>query len=166
MSVAGVVIIVLVALQRLAELIIDRRNTVTLLSEGGEEHGARHYPLFILLHSSWLVSLFYLVATQPIAIQWSWIGLYLILQIGRVWVIRTLGPYWTTRVITIVGRPLVKDGPYRFVRHPNYLIVVAEIAVLPLALGAWAIALLFSVLNAILLFHRISLENAVLNQRR
>ena len=166
MSLLGVVIVVIVALQRIAELIIDRRNTEKLLNEGGKEYGARHYPFFIWLHGSWLVSLIYALVKEAIVTEWSLIGLYLILQMGRVWVIYSLGPYWTTRVITIPGRPLVKDGPYRFVRHPNYIIVAMEIVVLPLAFGLWLIALIFSILNALLLFHRIRLENSILDQRR
>jgi len=82
------------------------------------------------------------------------------------WVIITLGPYWTTRVITLPGAPLVRKGPYRLMRHPNYAIVVAEIAVLPLTFGAWTIAIVFSVLNALLIAHRISLEDAGLAERR
>jgi methyltransferase len=133
------VIVGLVATQRLGELAYARRNTARLLARGAREVGAGHYlPL---------------------------IGVYLILQAARVWVIWSLGPYWTTRLITLPGAPLIRRGPYRFCRHPNYLVVVLEIAVLPLAFGAWEIALVFSVLNAGLLAHRIRIENAALAER-
>ena len=91
---------------------------------------------------------------------------FLALQAARVWVLATLGRYWTTRIITLPDAPLVRRGPYRFVRHPNYLIVAAEIAVLPLVFGAWQIALVFSILNLLLLSHRIRRENAALAGRR
>lgn len=158
------IIVGLVAIQRLAELVVAQRNTKRLLSRGGFEVGARHYPLFILLHASWLVAL--LIATpwrrEP---NWPLIGVFVILQMLRIWVIATLGPYWTTRIITLKDAPLVGGGPYRFVRHPNYWIVTAEIAVLPLAFGAWGVALLWSIMNAILLAHRISVEERALIAR-
>jgi methyltransferase len=159
-------IIGLVAAQRITELVRDRRNTASLMAEGGIEHGAGHYPLFILLHASWLVCLAVWTLTQQFELNWFWLGPYVLLQFGRVWVIRTLGPYWTTRIISISGRPLVSAGPYRFVRHPNYWIVTTEIALLPLAFGAWQIAALYSVLNGSLLYHRIKVENAALEARR
>ena len=98
--------------------------------------------------------------------EWIWIGTYLLLQGGRIWVIKTLGPYWTTRIISVPGRPLVKVGPYRYVNHPNYLIVVTEIAILPLAFEAWQISAVFSVLNGALVYHRIQVENKALAGRR
>ena len=165
-SVAGLIILLLVALQRIGELILDRGNIAALMAEGVVEHGARHYPLFIILHAGWLLTLFAIAGTQSIVLNWWWVAVYGVLQLGRIWVIRTLGPYWTTRIITIPHRPLVTTGPYRFVRHPNYVIVVAEIAVLPLAFGAWQVALVFSVFNAALLMHRIKVENGVLAPRR
>lgn len=159
------VILLLVALQRLAELVLARRNTARLLAAGGVEVGARHYPLFVLLHGSWLVLLF--VALPPNApILWPFLVLFLAAQAGRIWVIRTLGPYWTTRIVTVPGAPLATTGPFRFVRHPNYLVVTVEIAALPLAFGAWGIAAVFTVLNALLLRHRIGVEDAALSERR
>ncbi len=166
MSIAGLIILGLVTAQRVGELILDRGNTAALIGQGGVERGARHYPLFIMLHTGWLATLFTIAATGEISIDWWWVAVYAVLQLGRIWVIRTLGPYWTTRIITIPDRPLVTSGPYRFVRHPNYVIVVLEIAVLPLAFGAWNVALLFSILNAALLAHRIRIENDVLKARR
>ncbi len=155
----------LVALQRLGELAYAARNTRRLLARGAVEIGRSHYPLFILLHGGWLLALAVLVpaAAPP---SWPLLGLFLLLQIGRVWVVATLGPYWTTRIITLPTAPLVVSGPFRFVRHPNYLIVSGEIAVLPLAFGAWQIALVFSVLNALLLAWRIHVESGALAVRR
>ena len=158
------IIVGLIALQRLAELVLAQRNTKRLLAIGAHEVGASHYPLFILLHASWLAALL-IAAPWQREPNWPLIGVFVILQVLRVWVIATLGPYWTTRIITLDDAPLVDGGPYRFVRHPNYWIVVGEIAVLPLAFGAWAIALVWTVLNAFLLRHRISVEEQALAVR-
>jgi len=156
--------LVLVAVQRLGELAYAARNTRRLLARGAVEIGRAHYPLFILLHGGWLVAIAALIpaATPPV---WPLLALFVLLQAGRIWVVATLGPYWTTRIITLPAVPLVARGPYRFVRHPNYLVVTGEIAVLPLAFGAWQIALAFSVLNALLLAWRIRIENGTLAVR-
>lgn len=157
-------ILAVVIVQRLGELALARANTRRLLARGGREVGRRHYPLFILLHASWLVAI---AVTTPLEAQpiWPLIGAFFILQGLRVWVIATLGRYWTTRIITLDGAPLVRGGPFRFVRHPNYWIVTAEIAVLPLAFGAWEVALAWSILNALLLRRRIAAESAALAPR-
>ncbi len=160
------VILILVAVQRVGELVIARRNTARLLQSGGVEVGARHYPLFVVLHGTWLVALLIWVGVTGPPISWPLIGIFVVLQPGRVWVLMTLGPYWTTRIITVPDKPLIATGPYRFVRHPNYWVVVGEIAVLPLAFGAWQIAVIYSLLNALLLRHRIRVEDAVLTDRR
>ena len=98
--------------------------------------------------------------------NWWLLGLFAALQVGRAWVIWSLGRLWTTRVITVPDEPLVQRGPYRFLRHPNYAVVAGEIAVLPLVFGAWEIAVVFSVLNAAMLWHRIAVEEAALADRR
>lgn len=154
----------LVAAQRLGELWLANRNTRRLLARGGREAGAGHYPLFVLLHASWLVAI--AVAT-PLdrAPVWALIAFYGLLQVARVWVIASLGPYWTTRIITLDGAPLIRRGPYRFARHPNYWIASAEIAVLPLAFGQWEIALVWSAMNALLIRHRVRIENQALSPR-
>ena len=155
------IVTLLVALQRLAELGYARRNARRLLAAGGVEHGADHYPLFVLLHGTWLVALFVLVpAAAPV--DWGLLGLYGLLQLGRLWAIASLGRRWTTRVIVVPGAPLVTRGPYRFLRHPNYLVVALEIPVLPLAFGAWQIALAFGLTNLALLAHRIRVESRAL----
>jgi methyltransferase len=151
------IVTLLVALQRLAELGYARRNARRLLAAGGVEHGAGHYPLFVVLHGAWLVALFVLVPAAAPA-DWGLLGLYGLLQLGRLWVIASLGARWTTRVIVVPGAPLVARGPYRFSRHPNYLIVALEIPVLPLAFGAWQIALGFGLANLALLARRIRVE--------
>ena len=155
------IVTLLVALQRLAELGYARRNARRLLAAGGVEHGAGHYPLFVALHGAWLVALFVLVPAEAPA-DWGLLGLYGLLQLGRLWVIASLRGHWTTRVIVVPGAPLVTRGPYRFLRHPNYLVVALEIPVLPLAFGAWQIALVFGLANLALLAHRIRVEQRAL----
>jgi methyltransferase len=163
--VSGVAVIVaLVAAERIAELIRARRNTRALLARGAIEVGAGHYPLLVLLHGAWLAALLYFVPADR-APSWSWLGVFVLLQGLRLWVLASLGLYWTTRIITLPGAPLVRRGPYRFLRHPNYVVVVAEIAVLPLTFGAWRIALVFSALNLALLAWRIRVEQQALAPR-
>lgn len=158
------IVVLLVAAQRLGELLLARRNTRRLLAEGAREEGAGHYPLFVALHAGWLATLFAVVPADAPA-DWGLLALFALLQAGRVWVIASLGRFWTTRVVTLPGAPLVRRGPYRWVRHPNYLVVAGELAVLPLAFGeVWA-ALLFSLLNLPLTAHRIRVEEAALRPR-
>jgi methyltransferase len=159
------VVLALVALQRLVELIYSARNTRRLLARGGVEIGAIQYPFIVLLHAAWLASIAVSIppATPP---NWWLLGLYAALQPLRVWTIATLGPYWTTRIVTVPGEPLIRRGPYRFFRHPNYVVVCTEIAVLPLAFGAVEIAIVFSILNAALLSWRIRVEERALMERR
>jgi methyltransferase len=157
-------VLLLVAIQRTIELLYARRNTQRLLARGGVEFGAVQYPFFVLLHASWLISMALLVApaTPP---DWWLLGTYAALQPLRFWIVRTLGPYWTTRIITLPGEPLVRRGPYRYFKHPNYMIVCAEIALLPLAFGAVGIAIVFSIFNLLLLSWRITVERRALAGR-
>lgn len=157
------VVVLLVAAQRLAELAVARRNTARLLAQGAVEHGRGHYPLIVLLHTAWLLSLPLVVPADRWPDPWL-LGLFILLQPMRVWVITSLGGRWTTQVIVLPGAEPLRRGPYRWLRHPNYLIVAAEIALLPLAFGAWAHALLFSVLNAAVLAWRIRVEDAALHR--
>lgn len=154
-------IVLLVALQRLAELAVARRNTRRLLARGAREAGHRHYPVLVVLHAAWLVSLFALVPPQAPVQPWL-LGGFAVLQLGRVWVIASLGGRWTTRIVVLPSAPLVRRGPYRWLRHPNYLIVALEIAVLPAAFGAWDLAMVFGALNGAALAWRIRAENAAL----
>lgn len=158
-------IVLLVALQRLVEMRYAERNTACLRARGAVEIGARHYPLIVALHGGWLVAI---AATlpQPVVIRWWLLGIFVVLQILRLWVIATLGPYWTTRIIMLADAPLVKRGPYRFVRHPNYIVVACEIAVLPLVFGEKGVAIMFSLLNAAVLAWRIKQEETTLHPRR
>jgi methyltransferase len=158
--IASIVILVLVTIQRLGELVLARRNTARLLANGGVETGASHYPLIVGLHAAWLIGLFVLAWDQPV--NWLWMAVFVALQLGRVWVIGSLGGRWTTRIITMPGEVLVRRGPYRFLSHPNYLVVALEIAVLPLAFGLVAYAMLFSLMNAAVLAIRIRAESRAL----
>lgn len=156
-------VLLLVAVQRGVELVYARRNERRLLSNGAVESGASHYALIVALHAAWLVAMAAFIPPQTPP-NWWLLGIYALLQAARVWVIASLGPYWTTRVVTVPGSTLVRRGPYRFVRHPNYAIVAAEIAVLPLAFGAVAIAVVFTLLNAAVLTWRIRVEDRALGR--
>ncbi len=164
------ILLFLVSLQRLGELLYARHNTRRLLVEGAYEVGAGHYPLFVLLHTSWLATLWSVVLWQrPVLQPWPVFG-YLLLQLFRAWIMISLGRFWTTRILILPDAPLVRRGPYRFLRHPNYLLVCLEIALLPLALGpGWTmgwIALIFSLANAGLLARRRQIEERALAPRR
>jgi methyltransferase len=158
-------ILSLVTLQRLGELVLARRNTERLLARGAREAAPGHYPLIVALHAAWLVGLWYLAVWRaPVDVSLGWLMVFVVLQGLRVWVIATLGPRWTTRIIVLPGAPLVKEGPFRFVSHPNYCIVAAEILVLPLCFGLVWYGIAFSGLNALVLWIRIRAEEAALRQ--
>lgn len=161
----AVIIIVAVALERLGELIYSAHNTKALRARGAVEIGRSHYLFFVVLHAAWLVCLV-IFLPHPDFLRWGWLALFGMLQVLRIWVLVSLGPYWTTRILTLPDAPLVRTGPYRFVRHPNYIIVVCEIASLPLAFGEYAVALVFSILNGALLAWRITVEEGALSARR
>jgi methyltransferase len=158
-------ILVMVLLQRLGELWYASRNTRALRARGAIEYGRGHYPLIVLLHASWLIAIAVGIRSDP-TVRALPLTFFVLLQALRVWVCATLGPYWTTRVLTMPAVPLVSGGPYRFVRHPNYLVVVGEIALLPLAFGQVRNAVCFSVLNGLLLAWRIRVESGALRLRR
>jgi methyltransferase len=151
----------LVTAERIAELFLARRNTAALLAKGAVEIAPRHYQAIVLMHALWLASLWIFGAARMI--NPSWLAVFLSLQVLRIWILKTLGPRWTTRIIVLPGAPLVTNGPYRFLSHPNYLVVIGEIAVLPLCLGLPWVALLFSGANAILLSIRIRAETIALS---
>ena len=153
----NIVILALVTLERLVELWLANRNTKQLLSQGAQEHAPGHYPLIVALHVAWLASLWWLAPGRPI--QLSWLALFFLIEMGRIWVLATLRERWTTRIIVLPDAPLVRSGPYRFMDHPNYVVVVAEILVLPLVFGLWRMALVFTLLNGALLAVRIHEEN-------
>ena len=153
-------IMAFVTLQRLSELVIARRNTARLMAAGAREYGASHYPVMVAMHTAWLVALWFSVGDRTVS--WPLLLVFAVLQGMRIWVLATLGPRWTTRIIVLPGASLVARGPFRFLRHPNYAVVTAEIAVLPLTFGLVGIAALFTVLNAAMLYVRIGAENRAL----
>lgn len=158
-------IVGLIALQRLAESCYARYNTKRLLAAGAHEVGAGHYPLLIALHAGWLAATA-IVADPAASPNLALLSFYGFLQLLRAWVLLSLGRYWTTRVIVVSRVPLVAHGLYRYIRHPNYLIVCAEIATLPLIFGAWPVSLAFSILNGALLLHRVGIEDRALAVKR
>lgn len=155
-------VLIFVTLQRLAELVLAQRNTARLLARGGTERSPEHYKYIVLLHAAWLAGLWYLA--WDASVNFFWLSLFVALQCLRVWVLATLGDRWTTRIIIVPGEPRVTTGPFRFLNHPNYAVVVAEIAVLPLAFGLFYFALLFSMLNAAILVVRIRAESQALEE--
>jgi methyltransferase len=158
----NLLILALVTLQRLGELWLANRNTRRLLSQGAREHAPGHYPLIVAVHVLWLATLWWFGRDRPLDI--FWLAMFVIVEIARIWVLASLGPRWTTRIIVLPEAPLVRRGPYRFVNHPNYAVVAAEIAVLPLVFGLWPVALIFTALNAAVLAIRIHAENAALGR--
>lgn len=158
----GIALLLFVTLQRIAELALSQRNMKQLLARGGYEVAPGHYPFMVALHAAWLALLWLLGPGPPIELVPLLI--FVLLQIARAWVIATLGERWTTRIIVLPGEPLVATGPYRWVNHPNYLIVAGEIFVLPLVFGLWQLALLFSLLNALILWMRIRAEDRALRR--
>jgi methyltransferase len=160
MNTFAIAILAYVTLERLAELVLARSNTKRLLANGAKEHGPGHYPFIVAVHVLWLGSL-WLLATGR-SPDMFWLAMYVILQAARLWVLATLGPRWTTRIIVLRGEDLVKEGPYRFVNHPNYWVVIGEIAVLPLVFGLPWVALIFTLLNAAVLAIRVREENRAL----
>jgi methyltransferase len=163
---AFTVLVALVALLRLVELQVSRRNVAAMNSRGGVEVGIRHYPWMVLMHASFLVS----CPLEVWLLDRPWVAALGVPMLGlvaagmglRYWTVRTLGVRWTTRVIVLPGEPLVRTGPYRLLRHPNYLGVVLELFALPMVHTAWIAAVVFSVLNAMLLRARIRVEDAAL----
>ena len=161
-----VVLVALVALERLAELVVSQRNTAWSLARGGREHGAGHYPFMVVLHTGLLAGALVevLLADRPYVpvLAWTMLTLVVLAQALRWWCITTLGKRWSTRVVVVPGLPLVTGGPYRWLRHPNYVAVVVEGFALPLVHSAWLTALVFTLANAALLRIRIGVEDAAL----
>ena len=157
----AILFLAFIVAQRLAELAIAKRNTARLMARGAVEHGAAHYPLIVALHSGWIAALIVLGWDEPLHL--GWLAVFAVLQVLRIWVLMTLGPRWTTRII-VSDEPLVARGPFRLIPHPNYAVVIAEIAVAPLVLGLPWVALVFSILNAAILFGiRIPVETRALH---
>lgn len=163
LSMPAVAFLVFLVLQRLSELVIAKRNTQALMAKGAREIGAEHYPVMVAMHSAWLVALVVLGYNAPVAL--GWLVAFIALQGLRVWILATLGGRWTTRII-ILDEPLVVKGPFAYLRHPNYTLVVAEIIVAPMVLGLWQVALAFTLLNAAMLWVRIGAEETALRPMR
>jgi methyltransferase len=163
-----VALVVLVGLERLAELVVSKRNAAWSLARGGREYGAGHYPAMVVLHTALLVGAVVevVVADRPFLpwLGWPMVVFVVAAQGLRWWCIATLGPQWNTRVIVVPGLDLVRRGPYRWLPHPNYVAVVAEGVALPLVHTAWVTALVFTLLNAALLRVRIRTEDAALGR--
>ena len=157
----SVLLLALVTAQRIGELFLANHNTRRLKAQGAYEVAPEHYPLIVLLHAAWLIGLWWLGWNRPLNLPLA--ALFLAVEGLRVWVLMSIGSRWTTRIIILPGAPLVRRGPYRFIPHPNYAVVAAEILVLPLAFGLWTHALVFTALNAMILFVRIRAENAALS---
>jgi methyltransferase len=156
----AIVLLAFVTAQRLAELVYARRNEARLRARGAVEYAPEHYWLIVALHGAWLVGLWLIAPDKPV--DPTWLFLFVVLQVLRLWVLVTLKDRWTTRIIVLPEAPLVSSGPYRFVRHPNYAIVGAEIFALPVVFGLYAYAIAFSLLNAIILGIRIRAEERAL----
>lgn len=164
--IAYVVLVVLVGAERIAELVVSKRHAAWAFARGGVEYGQRHYPVMAVVHGALLVSCVVevTVADRPFVawLGWPMLGLVLATQALRWWCVAALGTQWNTRVIVVPGIPLVSSGPYRWLRHPNYVAVTVEVAALPLVHTAWITALVFSVANAALLAVRIPVETRAL----
>ena len=162
-----VVVVLAVGVERLVELVVDKRNLAWALERGGVETGFGHYPSMVVLHTALLVGCLVevLALDRPFvpALGWAMVVLVLAAQGLRWWCIRTLGPQWNTRVVVVPGLPLVGGGPYRFLRHPNYVAVVVEGFALPLVHSAWVTAAVFTLANAALLTVRIRTEARALD---
>lgn len=156
----AVAILLFVTTQRLGELWLSNRNTRRLLVEGAHELGSSHYPLIVTVHALWLGALWWFAPARPVNLPL--LAVFALLQIARLWVIAALGRRWTTRIIILPNAPLVERGPYRLLAHPNYAVVMLEIAILPLAFGLIGVAAIFTLLNAAVLTIRITAENRAL----
>lgn len=154
----------LVLLQRGLEELYSAHNTQRLLAEGARELGRTYYPVVATTHLAWIAAIYALIPPYA-SVSWPLIGLYLVLQIARYWVIATLGKYWTHRIISLDGAPIVRHGPYRWMRHPNYVVTVVETFVLPLAFGALALAVIMTAIWFAVLRHKILLEDEALRTR-
>ena len=156
-------ILVLLVVQRLGELLLARRNERLMKAEGAYEVGGDHYKWIVLMHTCWFLSMLaeYQFAT-PSPVLPVLLGVFLLAQVARYYIIATLGRYWNTRILILPGSTRVRRGLYRFVDHPNYWIVRVELLVVPLMFGLYATALVFSVLNYFMLRHRIRIENEAL----
>lgn len=155
----------LILLQRGLEEFYSARNTARLVAAGGREAGRDYYPVVAITHLAWIAAIFLLIPSAA-PIIWPLLILYLLLQVVRYWVIATLGRYWTHRIITLPHAPIVHAGPYLYLRHPNYVVTIAETFLLPLVFGEASIAVIFGCVWSAVLYYKILLEDAALSERR
>ena len=162
-----ILLVAAVAGERIAELVVSKRHAEWAFARGGQEYGKAHYPAMVIVHGALLVSCVVevAVADRPFVpwLGWPMVAVVLATEALRWWCVTTLGEQWNTRVIVVPGLPLVNRGPYRWLRHPNYVAVTVEVAALPLVHTAWVTAIVFSIANAILLLRfRIPVEERAL----
>jgi methyltransferase len=160
----GIALLLCIAVQRTVELAIASRNTRALRRRGAYEVGAGHYPAIVTLHATWLGVLWWWGRRRRVSLPL--LGLFALLQLGRVWVWMTLRGRWTTRILMLPGEAPITGGPYRYLRHPNYLIVALELPCVALALGLELPAVLFGGANLAVLAWRIRCENRAFEEAR
>lgn len=160
---AFILFISFVILLRIGELLLSKRNEKWLLQNGAVEYGSRHYPFIVALHVLFIISLIVeYSAQQTVSFSFFFIAVYFLLLAFKAWVILSLGKFWNTRIYHISNAPLIKKGPYLYFKHPNYMVVIAEIVVIPLVFHLYFTAITFTLLNAIMLYVRIKRENTIL----
>ena len=161
------IVISIVILQRLIELIIAKRNEKWMRRQGAFEAGASHYPVMVSMHIGFFISLLAEVFLFGRSLSPAWIlflVVFLMTQVARIWCLTSLGKFWNTKIIILPGADVVQKGPYKWIRHPNYVIVTTELLVLPLMFGAYITALIFTLLNAWMLSVRIPAEEKALKK--
>ena len=157
-----ILFILFVILQRLSELYIARRNEKWLRSQGAVEYGESHYPYIVALHTLFIISIiveYMLKSNSPI--DYTFLVLFIVLLVFKFWTLSSLGKYWNTKIFRVPGTGPVKRGPYKLFKHPNYFVVVCEVAIIPLVFHLYYTAVIFTILNAIMLYVRIKTENKV-----
>ena len=154
-----------VLIQRGAEEIHSTRNTKRIMAAGGREEGREYYPVVALAHIGWIGGIFFLIPADA-AIVWPLLGIFLVVQLARYWVIATLGRYWTHRIITLDDAPIIQRGPYKLVRHPNYAVTYAETFLLPAAFGALAFGIIMTGIWIAVIRYKILLEDRAIDHRR
>lgn len=158
-------IFIFICLQRIVELVIAKRNEKWMLQRGGVEWGKEHYKWFIVVHTMFFFSILIEVSLRDFPMLNGYVfAIFVILQIARVWCIQSLGRYWNTKIIILPNRTLVSRGPYKYVKHPNYIIVGMELFIIPLLFGAYITAFLFPFFHILLMTIRIPSENEALSE--
>lgn len=166
-SYAAIALMAFIITQRLVELVWANRNTKRLLALGGKEFSPKHYSLIVALHTSWILAILIFIFMNPaVEISAIYLSFFAVLTAFRAWILLTLGRFFTTKIISLPGAPLRKTGPYRFMKHPNYVLVICEIVVVPMIFGFWQIAAIWGITNIGILAFRIHEEDLALKERR